>query len=297
MIREFDRKYSIIAINHPKLKEFKYCVLTYSGDINQLLAQELISNNKILSYLRDNDKSNLEFLRENLKDKLNKLKQGAESGKSGYSKNDGIYMNFLAYAALKESYSVDPLYLLQRSDVENPKFGVDSVFYVDNTIWIFEFKTSTLKLTEEASAKKVKDGVESLFCKGDIKIASLYDCKANINSQKLSPKLTSIINTLIDNRNDTKNILSVDGLCFNVCIVSPSEAFDNDKIKKYISEKYLTCDDCESKGEVCKSYKCPKYKKIKIDNVFHLQLPTDFSLEALYDVLINKIGENIHESD
>ena len=297
MIREFDRKYSIIAINHPKLKEFKYCVLTYSGDINQLLAQELISNNKILSYLRDNDKSNLEFLRENLKDKLNKLKQGTESGKSGYSKNDGIYMNFLAYAALKESYSVDPLYLLQRSDVENPKFGVDSVFYVDNAIWIFEFKTSTLRLTEETSATKVKQGVESLFCNGDIKIASLYDCRANINSRKLSQELVSVINALIDGRNDTKKILGIEGLHFNVCIVSPSSSFDNAKIKQHISEKYLTCDDCEAKGKECKSYKCPKYKEIKIDNVFHLQLPTDFSLENLYDMLIKMIGENIHESD
>ena len=295
MIKDFDRKYSIIAINHPKLEEFKYCILTYSGDINELLSQELIANNKILSYLKDNDIENLKFLRENLIDKLKKLKQSIDRGKSGYSKNDGIYMNFLAYEALKESYSVDPLYLLQRSDIENPKFGVDSVFYVDKTVWIFEFKTSTVKLTENSSATKVKDGVESLFCKGDIKIASLYECKANVKSQKLSPELISIINELIDNRNDTEKLLNIDGLHFNVCIVSPSEAFDNDKIKQYISEKYLTCDNCETNGKACKSYKCPKYKKIKIDNVFHLQLPTDFSLEKLYDLLIEKIGENIHE--
>ena len=296
MIKEFDRKYSIIAINHPKLAEFKYCVLTYSGDIHQLLSKELIANNKILSYLRDNDVGNLTFLRKNLQDKLNTLKESAKSRKPGYSKNDGIYMNFLAYAALKESYSVDPLYLLQRSDIETPKFGVDSVFYVDKTVWIFEFKTSTVRLTEESSASKVKEGVNSLFCKGDTKIASLFDCKANIDTQKLSPELTAIIDTLIDKRNDTEAILTIAGLHFNVCIVSPSTAFDNKEIKKYISQKYLTCDDCESQGKTCKAFKCPKYKKIKIDNVFHLQLPADFSLERLYDSLIEKIGENIHES-
>ena len=297
MIKDFDRKYSIIAINHSKLKEFKYCVLTYSGDINQLLTEELISNNKILSYLKDNDIENLGFLRTNLIDKLNMLKSSINSGKSGYSKNDGIYMNFLAYEALKESYSLEPLYLLQRSDIENPKFGVDSVFYVDKTVWIFEFKTSTVKLTEETTATKVKDGVESLFCKGDIKTASLYECKTNIKSQQLSPELTSIINELIANRKDTEKLLNIDGLHFNVCIVSPSKAFDDEQIKKYIFEKYLKCNNCETEGKDCKYYKCAKYKKINIDQVFHLQLPTDFSLEKLYDSLIQKIGENVHESE
>lgn len=296
MIKEFDRQYSIIAINHPKLAEFKYCILTYDGDINQLLSRELIENNKILLYLRDNDISNLEFLKENLIDKLKNLKSAIVSKKRGYQKNDGIYMNFLAYAALKESYSVEPLYLLQRSDVENPKFGVDSVFYVNNTVWIFEFKTSTSELTEKTSAKKVKDGVESLFCKGDIKTASLYDCKATINSKKLSSKLTSIINELITKRNDTEALLNINGLHFNVCIVSPSNTFDKEQIKEHISNEYLTCEDCPTKGITCKSFKCAKFNKIKIENVFHLQLPTDFSLEKLYDSLIEQIGEKTNES-
>lgn len=291
MIKQFDRNYSIVAINHAKLKEFKYCVLTYSGDIHQLLSDELIANNKILSYLKENNAVELDFLRENLKDKLAKLKGLSNSGKSGYSKNDGIYMNFLAYAALKESYAAEPLYLLQRSDVETPKFGVDSVFYVDNTVWIFEFKTSTTKLTEKTTAQKVKDGVESLFCKGDIKIASLYECKANINSRALPTELSTIIDELISNRADVSKILTIDGLHFNICIVSPSNAFKNDELKTYISEKYLDCDKCEDAGNTCKKYKCAKYKEIKIDNVFHLQLPVDFSLEKLYDSLILKIGE------
>ena len=296
MIKGFDREYSIIAINHPKLAEFKYCVLTYTGDIHDLLSQELIANNKILSYLRDNDISNLEFLRNNLIDKLKKLKAAVSSGKAGYEKNDGIYMNFIAYAALNESYSINPLYLLQRSDVENPKFGVDSVFYVNNTVWIFEFKTSTTELTEKTSAKKVKDGVESLFCKGDTKAASLYDCRAAINSQKLSADLTLIINELIAKRGNTEELLNIDGLHFNVCIVSPSKAFEKEQIKQHISNEYLTCEDCPSKGKPCKAFKCAKYHKIGIDNVFHLQLPTDFSLEKLYDSLIEKIGEKTDES-
>ena len=41
-------------------------------------------------------------------------------------------MNFLSYEALKEFHGVLPLYLLQRSDIENPKFGVDSVFYKED---------------------------------------------------------------------------------------------------------------------------------------------------------------------
>ena len=73
MIKQFDRNYSIVVINHAKLKEFKYCVLTYSGDIHQLLSDELIANNKILSYLKENSSIEFDFLRENLKDKLFKL--------------------------------------------------------------------------------------------------------------------------------------------------------------------------------------------------------------------------------
>ena len=73
--------------------------------------------------------------------------------------------------------------------------------------------------------------------------------------------------------------------------MSPSDTFNNKELKTYISEKYLDCDQCESVGKICKKYKCVKYKEIKIDNVFHLQLPIDFSLEKLYDSLILKIGE------
>lgn len=291
MIKQFDRNYSIVVINHAKLKEFKYCVLTYSGDIHQLLSDELISNNKILSYLKENSSLEFDFLRENLKDKLSKLKEASKTSKSGYNKNDGIYMNFLAYAALKESYTAEPLYLLQRNDVENPKFGVDSVFYVDKTVWIFEFKTSTTNLTEETTAQKVKEGVDSLFCKGNMKIASLYECKANISSKSLPSELSAIIDELISNRANASKILTIDGLHFNICIVSPSGAFNNDELKTYIAEKYLDCDQCERVGKTCKEYKCVKYKEIKIDNVFHLQLPVDFSLEKLYDSLILKIGE------
>lgn len=214
------------------------------------------------------------------------------TSKTGYGKNDGIYMNFLAYEALKESYAVEPLYLLQRSDVENPKFGVDSVFYVDKMVWIFEFKTSTTKLTEKATAKKVAEGVDSLFCKGNTKIASLYDCKTNISAKSLPKELSTIINELIDNRADTSKILTIDGLHFNICIVSPSDTFDNDELKKYIAQKYLNCKECEAEKKICQKYKCIKYREIKIDNVFHLQLPVDFSLEKLYDSLILKIGES-----
>lgn len=79
---------------------------------------------------------------------------------------------------------------------------------------------------------------------------------------------------------------------FNICIVSPSDTFDNDELKKYIAQKYLNCKECEAEKKICQKYKCIKYREIKIDNVFHLQLPVDFSLEKLYDSLILKIGES-----
>lgn len=290
VFKNFDRNYYIVAINHPKLKEFKYCELTYSGDIYDLLSEELIEDNKILSYLKNQNPENFIFLKENLKDKLERLKSNASCNKPGYIKNDGIYMNFLAYSALKESYSAEPLYLLQRSDIESPKFGVDSVFYVEKTVWIFEFKTSSNKMSESNTANKVKEGVESLFCKGDIKIASLYDCKENVEENNLPSELLDIIDELINKRNCTKDLMNIRDLHFNICLVSPAENFDSDKLKQYISKKYLDCDHCDNKGKECKRFKCPKYSEIHIDNVFHLKLPTDFELSKLYDSLINKMG-------
>ena len=194
-------------------------------------------------------------------------------------------MNLLSYEALKELYDVMPLYLLQRSDIEKPKYGVDSVFYKDNTLWIFEFKTSITNLNENSTATKVYQGVESLFCKGEIKTASLYDCRATINNNKLNPDLNIIIQSFIDNRNNT-SLLMNSHLIFNVCIVSPSNMFSEQAIKTYIKKRYLDCNNCTN----CKEYTCPRFNGIKIFNAFHMQLPAEFSLEVLYNKLIEKIG-------
>ena len=105
---------------------------------------------------------------------------------------------------------------MQRSDVENPKFGVDSVFYVDKTVWIFEFKTSTTKLTEKATAKKVAEGVDSLFCKGNTKIASLYDCKTNISAKSL-PKLPELELTSFGINEETAGEVGAVGTVGAVC--------------------------------------------------------------------------------
>ncbi|MDE7181795.1 MAG: hypothetical protein K2O41_02015, partial [Clostridia bacterium] len=184
----FNRTNKRIPINNKKLKEFSYCTLTYLGDVHDLLADELIKDNKILTYLKENDDKSLDFLRTNLKRKLRSLK-AAEANGTSLGKNDGIYMNFLAYEAIEELYDILPLYLLQRSDVEKSKFGVDSVFYSGKDIWIFEFKSSISSLNEQAVAKKIYKGVESLFCMGEIGTASLYDCQTIVENNGLDTRL------------------------------------------------------------------------------------------------------------
>lgn len=280
-----------IALNNEKLSEFWYSTYNFEGDINDLLADELIKNNKILSYIKNNETESLDFIKTNIEDKLKKLKEAANEQKKGYVKNDGIYMNFLSYEALKEFLGLSPLYLLQLSDIDSPKFGVDSVFYKDDNIWIFEYKTSILELKEKDTAIKIREGVESLFCKGDMKTAAIYECRTNVRDNKLNPNLLEITQSIIDNRGDTESLLKIPKLTFNVCIVSPSGVFSEEEIKKYIIEEYLECDNCEGKGGVCKKFKCPRFSKIKIFNAFHVQLPTEFSLPELYEAIIKKLKE------
>lgn len=290
MLNNFTRNLSKVPLANNKLTEFWYCTYDFEGDIHELLADELIKNNKILSYMKDNNQDTLDFLKTNLEDKLKALKASVATGKKGYAKNDGVYMNFLSFEALKEFHDVLPLYLLQRSDVEKAKFGVDSVFYKDDNLWIFEFKTSSSQLNESGTAKKIYAGVESLLCNGDIKTASLYDCKTRVSDNKLNPKLLEVTQEFIDQRNNTAKLLENPNLIFNVCIVSPSNVFTEDEIKMYIQKEYLNCKHCIGQGQICKYFECPRYNKIKIFNAFHVQLPTDFSLEKLYDKLIEKIG-------
>lgn len=292
MIKDFNRQYSIVVIDEIKIKGFKYCTLSYTGEIHDLLAEELIKNNKILSYLRENDDDSLDFLKTNLEDKLSTLK----SATSGFKKNDGVYMNFLAYEVLKENYGIEPLYLLQKSDVETPKFGVDSVFYKNENLWIIEFKTSACELNAQKTAKKIYDGVESLFCKEDIKTASLFECKTTVKKNDLNRDLLTAIQEFIDLRRETDKLVNHDKLVFNVCIVSPSGVFKNEEIIEYIKKEYIDCKKCEDTGGTCHKYKCPRYENIKIQDAFHLQLPTDFSLEKLYNALIKKMGESNSES-
>lgn len=292
MLNNFSRNLTKVPLANNKLQEFWYCTYDFVGDIHELLAEELIRDNKILSYMRENDDDSLDFLKTNLEDKLKALKEAATTNKSGYAKNDGVYMNFLSFEALREFHDVLPLYLLQRSDVEKAKFGVDSVFYKDDNLWIFEFKTSVLQLNESDTAKKIYDGVESLFCKGNIKTASLYDCKTNVTNNNLNPKLLGVTQDFIDKRNDTKSLVNNASLIFNVCIVSPSGIFSENDIKEYIKKEYLTCKQCTKHGNKCKSYGCPRFEDIRIFNVFHVQLPLEFSLEKLYNKLIKKIGGN-----
>lgn len=109
-------------------------------------------------------------------------------------------MNFLSFEALREFHDVLSLYLLQRSDAEKAKFGVGSVFYKDDNLWIFEFKTSTSQLDESGTAKKIYAGVESLFGKGDVKTAFLYDCKTTVRDNKLIPKLLDVAQEFVSQK-------------------------------------------------------------------------------------------------
>ncbi|MCM1295835.1 MAG: hypothetical protein NC311_09865 [Muribaculaceae bacterium] len=290
MLSGFTRNLVKVPLYNNKLPEFWYCTYEFNGDIHELLADELIKNNKILSYMRDNNQETLAFLKANLEDKLRSLKNSATGTKSGNVKNDGVYMNFLSFEALKEFHDVLPLYLLQRSDIEKPKFGIDAVFYNDDNLWIFEFKTSTSKLNERSTAKKIYDGVESLFCSGEFKSASIFDCRSNIRENNLNPKLLGVTQCFIDDRDNIEKLLNNPNLKFNVCIVSPSGEFTQEDIINYIHKEYLDCENCTVAGKSCGAYSCPRYEKIKIFNAFHVQLPTNFSLEKLYDELIEKIG-------
>lgn len=74
-------------------------------------------------------------------------------------------MNFLSYEALKVFHGVLPLYLLQRSDIENPKFGIDSVFYKDEHIWVFEFKLALLHLMKMRQQRKFMRVLSHYFAK------------------------------------------------------------------------------------------------------------------------------------
>lgn len=290
MLKNFNRKLTKVPLSNNKLPEFWYSTYDFIGDIHDLLADELIKDNKILSYLKENDEDSLVFLKTNLVDKLKVLRNSSKTNKSGYDKNDGVYMNLISYEALKEFHNVLPLYLLQRSDMEKAKFGVDSVFYKDDNLWIFEFKTSTSQLQECKTAKKIYEGVDSLFCKGDFKIASLFECRTNIRNNDLNSKLLEVTQQFIDNRSNIVQLLNNPNLVFNVCIVSPSGIFKEEEIKKYIKKEYLECHNCKSNGKTCKEFKCPRYNEIKIFNAFHVQLPTEFSLEKMYDKLIEKIS-------
>jgi len=273
------------------LQEFRYCSLTFVGDVHEVLADSLIENNKILKYLKDNQIDNLEFIKTSVLDKLAKLvdEKGLPKKVAGYQKNDGVFMNFLSFGVLEEIYDVAPLYLLQRSDVENPKFGLDSIFFKDDEVFVFEFKSSINKLDEKAVAKNIREGVNSLFCKGDrIKTASLFDCKTNIKNNNLNSKIGEVIDNFIDNRSDALALINQQGLKFNVCIISPNDVFSEDEIKNHIISEYIKCKKCV--GE-CKSIKCPSHKDIKILEAVHVQLPTEFKLEKLYEKLIARLSD------
>ncbi|MDE7182234.1 MAG: hypothetical protein K2O41_04275, partial [Clostridia bacterium] len=104
----------------------------------------------------------------------------------------------------------------------------------------------------------------------------------------LDTRLNDVLQRFIDNSEFPEKLIDDEDMKFNICIVSPSGAFSETQIKDYINNEYLSCDNCSDPP--CKKFGCPKFEKIKILNVFHLQLPTIFSLETLYNKLLAKLG-------
>lgn len=86
MLNNFTRNLSKVPLSNHKLDEFWYCTYEFEGDIHEFLADELIKNNKILSYMKENDQDSLSFLKTNLEDKLKTLKNSLKNPKEGYKK-------------------------------------------------------------------------------------------------------------------------------------------------------------------------------------------------------------------
>ena len=197
-------------------------------------------------------------------------------------------MPFLSFKYLKELYNIDLLYLYSYSDLEKSKLGSDAVFVGVNHLFIVEYKSNMNKQNEKEISNTFVKAVESLFNKKSYDLSTLEFCRENLetiaNVEK--EKIEHLIDYYEEFRRDPDNLIKNNDINFNICIISPVGVFNKDNLKNYILEKYFNCDNCDN----CKHFACAKFTKIKLHDVVHLQLSTQFDLEKFYTCLMKKLG-------
>lgn len=273
----------ILSFNHERLKNVRLVSFTADIDVNAFYADFLISNNKILSYIQeDNESDAKDYLKDVIKQKLELMKI------SNFLKNDGVMMPFLTFEIIKEIYKVEMLYLFSDSDLERSKFGLDSVFVGDSCLFLVEYKSHINICNEEKIADTINEGVKSLFGKNGFHLTTLKYCKKHLDTINIKKpeKIMDLLDFYKQNRNNPEELINNKDLSFNICIVSPINTFNKDTLEKYILEKYFKCEKCKT----CQEFKCPKYSKIQIKDVVHVQLGSNFNLEDFYKCLLHKLG-------
>lgn len=272
----------IINFRNERLRDVRLISLTSNVDVNEFYAGYLLDNNDFFKYIQNKDitKSKV-FLKKILRQKI-------EDMRNSKFKNDGVIMPFLSFKYLTELYDIDLLYLYSNSDLENSKFGSDSIFVGFNYLFIVEYKSHMNKKDEEGISDTTIKAIESLFNKKSYDLSTLEFCRENLNTINSvdKVKIENLIDYYEDYRRDPENLLKNDNLNFNICIISPVGEFNKDTLKSYIMKKYFGCKNCKE----CKQFNCAKFKKIKLNDIIHIQLSTEFNLEKLYNCLINKLG-------
>ena len=273
----------VLNFEHERLKKVRLVTFTDDRDVNDFYADFLIENNKLLSYIQENDKTEAkEFLKDIIKQKLDNMKI------NNLLKNDGVMMPFLSFETIKNLYNVEILYLFSDSDLERPKFGLDSVFVGENCLFLVEYKSHTNICNEEKIADTINEGVRSLFGKNGFHLTTLKFCKKHLATIALKKpeKIKNLLDFYKDNRNNPETLVENKGLSFNICIVSPVNIFNKKTLEKYVLSKYFKCEGCDD----CKKFRCPRYSKIKINDVVHIQLNKEFNIEDFYKSLLRKLG-------
>lgn len=277
--------YKVETVDFSESKINKLVIQSYriDTDVNDSYADIIIDNNKLLSYMREgkNDEKKKAFIKKILAEKIEKMPYVT-------IKNDGIFMSLISYNFIKQHYNKELLYLMGYQDIEKPKFGLDSVFYSSDEIFIVEFKSSISQLKTTQVGKKLIEGIASLFSKDSYDLATLEYCRDFLDEKDTS---LSVLNKILDfyekNRYNPHVLKTNNKLKFNVCIVSPLNEFSKNDIEQYIKDEYITCKKC--KNLPCSDIKCERNESIQINDAIHIEIDNTFSLEKIYELLISKL--------
>lgn len=272
----------VLKFNHDRLKNVRLITFTNMVDVNEFYADFLIKNNRIFNYLQEKDISeSKKYLRDVLLQKITLMDRQTKI------KNDGVMMPFLSFELIQQHYNVDVLYLFSDEDVEKSKFGLDSVFVGKDVLFIVEYKSRQNKCNENDISKAINEAVISLFGKDSYDLATLKYCRKNLNTLTLDnpQKIEDLIDYYQKNNYNPEKLIDKEGLSMNICIVSPVNEFNPKTLETYILQKYFQCDACPK----CKEFRCPKYEKIKINDVIHIQLSKEFNLKEFYKCLISRL--------